>query len=46
MRRVLWWLREPVGEHLGMLAAQYDLIVSDDLAKIVPNRNDWFFELF
>ena len=44
LERVLSWLREPVGQQVGLLAAQYGIEVSDDLAKIVPNQNDWFFE--
>jgi hypothetical protein len=42
--RVLGWLREPVGQQVGFLAAQYGIEVSDNLSKIVPNQNDWFFE--
>lgn len=43
LERVLGWLRKPVGEQIGLLAAQYNIEVSDDLATIVPNQNDWFF---
>jgi len=46
LERVLTWLREPVGEQVGLLAAQYGIVVSDDLAGIVPNQNGWFFERF
>lgn len=44
LERVIGWLRKPVGEQVGLLAAQYDIQVSDELATIVPNQNDWFFE--
>jgi hypothetical protein len=44
LERVLGWLREPVGQQVGLLAAQYGIEVSDNLSKIVPNQNDWFFE--
>lgn len=43
LERVLDWLRKPVGEQVGLLAAQYGIEISDDLATIVPNQNDWFF---
>ena len=46
LERVLSWLRAPVGEQVGLLAAQYGIKVSDDLASIVPDRNGWFFERF
>ena len=43
LERVIGWLRKPVGEQVGLLAAQYDIQISDELATIVPNQNDWFF---
>lgn len=46
LERVLAWLRATVGEQVGLLAAQYGVTVSDDLASIVPDRNGWFFERF
>ena len=46
LERVIGWLRTPVGEQVGLLAAQYGIEVSEDLARIVPNQNDWFFEQF
>ena len=46
LERVLSWLRIPVGDQIGLLAAQYGIAVSDELANIVPDRNDWFFEQF
>ncbi|MGN6132575.1 MAG: hypothetical protein ACTHOK_19765 [Nocardioidaceae bacterium] len=42
--RVIDWLRKPVGEQVGLLAAQYGVEISPELASIVPNQNDWFFE--
>jgi len=44
LERVIGWLRKPVGEQVGLLAAQYNIEVPIDLARIVPNQNDWFFE--
>lgn len=44
LERVLSWLRQPVGEQVGLLSAQYNITVSDQLATIVPDRNAWFFE--
>jgi len=44
LERVVDWLRKPVGEQVGLLAAQYRIEVSPELATIVPNQNDWFFE--
>ncbi len=44
LERVLVLLREPVGQQIGLLAAQYDIEVSADLARIVPDQNAWFFE--
>ncbi len=46
LERVLNWLREPVGQQVGLLAAQYAIQVSDELSRIVPDQNDWFFEQF
>lgn len=42
--RVVGWLRKPVGDQVGLLAAQYDIQISNELATIVPNQNDWFFQ--
>jgi hypothetical protein len=39
-------LRGLVGVHVGLLAAEYDLDVSDELATIVPDQHGWFFERF
>lgn len=44
LERVIGRLRKPVGEQIGLLAAKYGIQISDELAAIVPNRNDWFFE--
>lgn len=44
LKRVLDHLRNGVGDRIGMLAAVYDIEISTDLASIVPNQNDWFFE--
>lgn len=44
LERVIGWLRKPVGDQVGLLVAQYDIQISDELATIVPNQNDWFFE--
>ncbi|WP_314214928.1 DUF6650 family protein [Pseudarthrobacter equi] len=44
LKRVLDHLREAVGDRIGILAAAYDIEVSRDLATIVPNQNDWFFQ--
>ncbi|QFG67686.1 hypothetical protein [Ornithinimicrobium pratense] len=46
LERVLRWLREPVGEQVGLLAAQYQIDVSAELAQIVPDRCEWFFREF
>lgn len=40
------WLQSVVGEQLGMLAAQYSIEVDEDLARIVPQQNNWFFGEF
>lgn len=37
-------LREPVGQQVGLLAAQYGIQISYELFRIVPDQNDWFFE--
>lgn len=39
-------LRTKVGFHVGELAARYDLDVSDELSRIVPDEDGWFFERF
>lgn len=39
-------LRGLVGVHIGVLASQYDLEVSDELATIVPSEAGWFFQRF
>lgn len=39
-------LRAMVGLHIADLASRFDLEISDDLASIVPNEGDWFFERF
>jgi hypothetical protein len=39
-------LRALVGVQIGLLAAQFDLEVSDELASIVPDGQGWFFEAF
>lgn len=44
LERVLGWLRLPVGEQVGLLAAQYDIDIASELATIVPDQNAWFFE--
>lgn len=44
--RVLGWLRSAVGEQVGLLAAQYSIKVDEDLATIIPDKNDWFFKEF
>ena len=43
---VLSWLRGPIGVQIGLLAAQYDLEVPQELSAIVPSQGDWFFEPF
>lgn len=40
------WLQSVVGQQLGMLAAQYSIDIHEDLARIVPQQNHWFFEEF
>lgn len=44
LERVLGWLRVAVGEQVGLLAAQYGVVIAPELASIVPGENDWFFE--
>jgi len=44
LERVLSWLRIPVGEQIGLLAAQYGVDVSPELATIVPDKSAWFFD--
>lgn len=39
-------LRNTCGIVIGDLAAQYHLDVPDELAAIVPDGNEWFFERF
>lgn len=39
-------LRALMGVQVGLLAAEYDLDVSDELASIVPDQSGWFFEKF
>ena len=39
-------LRGLVGVLIGELASEYDLDVSDELATIVPDQDEWFFERF
>ncbi|PRY62849.1 hypothetical protein BCF74_10356 [Knoellia remsis] len=39
-------LRGLVGVHIGELAAEHDLDVSEELASIVPDQAGWFFERF
>lgn len=46
LERVLDWLRVPVGEQVGLLASQYSVDVGDDLSRIIPKQNNWFFEEF
>jgi hypothetical protein len=46
LERVIGWLRKPVGEQVGLLAAQYGIELSEDLAGIVPRQGDWFFAEF
>ena len=40
----LGWLRALVGIHVGEMAAEYALDVSDDLATTVPDLDWWYFE--
>ena len=46
LERVIGWLRKPIGDQVGLLAAQYNIEVSEDLARIVPHQSDWFFADF
>lgn len=39
-------LRGLVGVQVGALASDYDLVVPDDLAQIIPDEIGWFFERF
>jgi len=39
-------LRGLVGVQIGVLASEYDLDVSDELATIIPDQDEWFFKRF
>ncbi|MFZ3415665.1 DUF6650 family protein [Arthrobacter sp. 3Tela_A] len=45
LERVLTHLRLEVGDRIGIIAATYDVEVSVELATIIPDKNNWFFNV-